>query len=72
MTNIGTGTTATTGAFNLQVTAGTATLKLDSANLGDPTSAGPIQFNGGALVKRRLADGRESHERATCMQRKSA
>jgi fibronectin-binding autotransporter adhesin len=115
MTNTGTGSTATSGKFNLSATSGTATLKLDSAtsskpvinyttggqfdnfmnvvltgsqgydktgagivqvsgfnntytgttmitaggvrfirnaNLGDPTSAGPIQLNGGALYLR--------------------
>ncbi|MFM7243578.1 MAG: beta strand repeat-containing protein [Planctomycetaceae bacterium] len=115
MTNIGTGTTATTGKFNLAATAGTATLKLDTgaatqpsinyttggqfdnflnvvlsgtqgyekagagiiqvsgfnntytgttkitaggvrfirnANLGDPSTAGPIQLNGGTLYLR--------------------
>jgi autotransporter-associated beta strand protein len=127
MTNIGTGTTATTGVFNLQATAGTATLKLDSggatqpvinyttggqfsnfinvvlagsqgyektgagvaqvsgfnntytgttkitaggvrfirnANLGDPTSAGPIQLNGGALYLRSDAGGVALDDRA--------
>ena len=115
MTNIGTGTTATTGKFNLTATTGTATLKLDTgsatqpsinyttgassdnflnvvltgtqgyektgagtiqvsgynntytgttkitaggvrfirnANLGDPSTAGPIQLNGGTLYLR--------------------
>jgi len=36
MTNIGTGTTATTGKFNLAATAGTATLKLDTGAASQP------------------------------------
>jgi len=128
MTNIGTGTTATSGKFNLSATSGTATLKLDSgganqpvinyttggqfdnfvnvvlagsqgyektgsgvaqvsgfnniytgttkitaggvrfirnANLGDPTSAGPIQLNGGALYLRSDAGSVALDDRAT-------
>lgn len=36
MTNIGTGTTATTGKFNLNATSGSATLKLDSGSASQP------------------------------------
>jgi len=36
MTNIGTGTTATTGKFNLNATSGSATLKLDSGAASQP------------------------------------